>query len=138
MESTKKRVGRPKSEARTGPLVLDEPKSRQKTEIELTTATASEFAEYAAWVEMSSSLNTADAKSKTVEFALRDLFRRDRLWREQKSAAAPRSPAAALAAAPVAARPAAAPAAAPVAARPAAPPSSSLPPPSPRDPRTTS
>jgi hypothetical protein len=95
MESTKKRVGRPKSEARTGPLVLDEPKSRQKTEIELTTSTASEFAEYAAWVEMSSSLNTADAKSKTVEFALRDLFRRDRLWREQQGAAARRSPASA-------------------------------------------
>jgi len=124
MESTKKRVGRPKSEARTGPLVLDEPKSRQKTEIELTTATASEFAEYAAWVEMSSSLDTADAKSKTVEFALRDLFRRDRLWREQQSAAPGRSPASA-------------PAPTPVAARPAAPPSS-LPPPSTREPRTTS
>ena len=124
MESTKKRVGRPKSEARTGPLVLDEPKSRQKTEIELSTVTASEFAEYAAWVEMSSSLNTADAKSKTVEFALRDLFRRDRLWREQQSAAAPRSPAAA--SVPTSA-----------AARPAAPPPPSLPPPSPRDPRAT-
>ena len=123
MESTKKRVGRPKSEARTGPLVLDEPKSRQKTEIELSTVTASEFAEYAAWVEMSSSLNTADAKSKTVEFALRDLFRRDRLWRERQSAAAPKPPAAA-------------PAPASVAARPAAPPSPS--PPSPREPRTTS
>ncbi|HZL17768.1 MAG TPA: hypothetical protein VFG23_08485 [Polyangia bacterium] len=88
MESTKKRVGRPKSEARTGPLVLDEPESRQKTEIELTTPTASQFAEYAAWVEMSSSLNTVDAKSKTVEFALRDLFRRDRLWRERQATVA--------------------------------------------------
>ena len=85
MESTKKRVGRPKSEARTGPLVLDEPKSRQKTEIELSAATAREFAEYAAWVEMSSSLNTADAKSTTVEFALRDLFQRDRVWRERQA-----------------------------------------------------
>jgi len=123
MESTKKRVGRPKSEARTGPLVLDEPESRQKTEIELTTATASEFAEYAAWVEMSSSLNTAEAKAKTVEFALRTLFRRDRRWREQQSAAAGRS---------------SAPAPTPVAARPAAGPSPSLPPPTPREPRTTS
>jgi hypothetical protein len=106
-------------------LVLDEPKSRQKTEIELTTATASEFAEYAAWVETSSSLSTADAKSTTVEFALRDLFRRDRVWREQQSAAARRSPAAASAPTPVAARP-------------AAPASPSLPHPHPREPRTTS
>jgi hypothetical protein len=106
-------------------LVLGEPKSRQKTEIELTTDTASEFAEYAAWVEMSSSLSTADAKSTTVEFALRDLFRRDRVWRELQSAAARRSPASA-------------PVPASVAARPAAAPSPSLPPAPPREPRTTS
>jgi hypothetical protein len=124
MESTKKRVGRPKSEPRKGPLVLGEPKSRQKTEIELTTAMASEFAEYAAWVEMSSSLNTADAKSTTVEFALRDLFRRDPLWRERRSDGSRRSPDSALAPAPVASRP-------------AAPPSPSLPPPTPREPRNS-
>jgi hypothetical protein len=89
MEMGKKRVGRPKSEPRTGPLVLDELKSRQKTEIELTIATASEFAEYAAWVETSSSLNTADARSTTVEFALRDLFRKDRIWRERQATPVP-------------------------------------------------
>ena len=88
MDSSKKRVGRPKSEPRTGPLVLDEAKSRQKTEIDLTTDIASEFAEYAAWVETSSSLSTAEAKSTTVEFALRDLFRRDRLWRERQASLA--------------------------------------------------
>ena len=88
MENTKKRVGRPKSEPRTGPLVLDELKSRQKAEIELTMATASEFAEDAAWVETSSSLNTADAKAATIEFALRDLFRRDRVWQERQRALA--------------------------------------------------
>jgi hypothetical protein len=88
MESSKKRVGRPKSELRTGPLVLEEAKSRQKTEVELTTAITSEFGEYTAWVETSSSLNTADAKSTTVEFALRELFRRDRVWRERQAAMA--------------------------------------------------
>ena len=84
MESSKRRVGRPKSEPRNGPLVLDEDRDRQKTEVELTAATARELGEYAAWVEMSSSLTTADATFTTVEFALRDLFRRDRVWRERR------------------------------------------------------
>jgi len=44
-------------------------RARPRAEIELTTATVTEFAEYAAWVETSSSLNTADARSVTVEFA---------------------------------------------------------------------
>lgn len=74
MENSKRRVGRPKSEPRNGPLVLDEDRDRQKTEVELTAATARELGEYAAWVEMSSSLTTADATFTTVEFALRDLF----------------------------------------------------------------
>ena len=56
MEGSKRRVGRPKSEPRNGPLVLDEDRDRQKTEVELTAATARELGEYAAWVEMSSSL----------------------------------------------------------------------------------
>jgi hypothetical protein len=121
MDSSKKRVGRPKSEPRTRPLVLDEAKSRQRTEVELTTDIASEFAEYAAWVEMSSSLTTADAKSTTVEFALRDLFRRDRVWRERQSSSERRSPPPPASATP---RP--------------APSSPSLPAPISRDPRTTS
>jgi hypothetical protein len=89
MESSKKRVGRPKSEPRTGPLVLEESKGRQKTEVDLAPAIASEFAEYTAWVETSSSLNTADARSTTVEFALRDLFRKDRVWRGRQAVVAP-------------------------------------------------
>ncbi len=124
MESSKRRVGRPKSEPRNGPLVLDEDRDRQKTEVELTAATARELGEYAAWVEMSSSLTTADATFTTVEFALRDLFRRDRVWREQRHS---------LEANPSGTAPAAAPAAAPARSPASSPPS--LPPPSP--PRTT-
>ena len=128
MESSKRRVGRPKSEPRNGPLVLDEDRDRQKTEVELTAATARELGEYAAWVEMSSSLTTADATFTTVEFALRDLFRRDRVWRERRHTLEANPSGAAPA-------PAAAPAAAPARSPASSPPS--LPPPSPREPRTT-
>ena len=74
MESNKEKSAGPNLRPRNGPLVLDEDRDRQKTEVELTAATAQELREYAAWVEMSSSLTTADATSTTVEFALRDLF----------------------------------------------------------------
>jgi hypothetical protein len=126
MESSKRRVGRPKSEPRNGPLVLDEDRDRQKTEVEITAATARELGKYAAWVEMSSSLTTADATFTTVEFALRDLFRRDRVWRERRHS---------LEANPSGTAPAAAPAAASARSPASSPPS--LPPPSPREPRTT-
>ena len=129
MENSKRRVGRPKSEPRNGPLVLDEDRDRQKTEVELTAATARELGEYAAWVEMSSSLTTADATFTTVEFALRDLFRRDRVWRERRHTSEVNPSGAAPAAPPAA--PASAPARSPASSPP------SLPPPSLREPRTT-
>ncbi|HVZ70960.1 MAG TPA: hypothetical protein VHJ20_01180 [Polyangia bacterium] len=64
-----------------------------KLEVEVTDSTADELTEYVRWVELSSSIATSDAKSKTVDFALRDLFRHDRLWKEhQKSAGRPGAP----------------------------------------------
>jgi len=123
MESSKRRVGRPKSEPRNGPLVLDEGRSRVKIELELSAATARELAEYAAWVELSSSLTTADATFTTVEFALCDLYRRDRVWRERQRTSGRAKP--------ISASP-------PVNGRPPSPTPSSLPPSGPRDPRPAS
>jgi hypothetical protein len=93
MDNSKRRVGRPKSEPRTGPLVLAGGQDRQRIEVELTAETANELAEYAGWVEESSSLPSAEATFTTVEYALREVFRRDRLWRERRQVAArPSSP----------------------------------------------
>lgn len=88
MDSSKRRVGRPKTAPRTGPLVLGENRSRERVEVEIGAAMARELAEYAAWVELSSSLTTADAMGTTVEFALREVFRRDRVWQERRRAGA--------------------------------------------------
>src|SRR5450432_2844835 len=93
MDTTKRRAGRPKSEPRSGPLVLGDDRSRENIEVALSLATARELAEYAGWVELSSSLTTADATSTTIEYALREVFRRDRLWQERRRSGA-RSPAA--------------------------------------------
>jgi hypothetical protein len=72
--------------------------------------------------EESSSRTTADATFTTVQFALRDLFRRDRVWRERRHTSASR---------PSVAAPASATERSPASSPP------SLPPPSPRDPGMT-
>jgi hypothetical protein len=106
--SNKRRAGRPKARPQTGPLVLEGSQARVKLEVEVIDATADELTEYVRWVELSSSIATSDAKSKTVDFALRDLFRHDRLWKEhQKNGGRLESPPAS--AAPTAAAPSPAP-----------------------------
>jgi hypothetical protein len=55
-----------------------------KVEVELAESTAEELKEYARWVELSSSLTTDDAACTTVDYALRELFKRDRLWQDRR------------------------------------------------------
>jgi hypothetical protein len=86
-KGTKKR-GRPKAQAQTGPLVLEGSRSHVTIEIELAETTAEELREYTRWVELSSSVATTEALFKTVDFALRDVFKRDRLWQEHRRNAA--------------------------------------------------
>lgn len=97
MESSKRRVGRPKTSPQTGPLVLSERRTRTKIEIEIGAEAAEDLAEYVRWVEVSEAMSTADARATTVEFALREVFKRDRLWKEWRRSAEvaepPRQPA---------------------------------------------
>ena len=86
---SKRRVGRPKASPQTGPLVLEGSQARVKIDVDLGDETADELKEYVRWVELSSSLATGSAVSATVDYALRELFRRDRLWRTRKRGAAP-------------------------------------------------
>lgn len=84
METNKRHVGRPKASPQTGPLVLRERRTRTKVEIEIHTEAAEELADYVRWVETSEGMSTDDARAATVEFALRTLFKRDRLWQERR------------------------------------------------------
>ena len=86
--SSKRRVGRPKASPQTGPLVLEGSRARMTMELPLADGTADELKEYVRWVELSSTVTTKDALFATVDFALRDVFRRDRLWQEQRRNAA--------------------------------------------------
>lgn len=92
-DTSKKRVGRPKATPQTGPLVLEGSRVRTKVEVELAESTAEELKEYARWVELSSTLTTDDAAFTTVDYALRELFRRDRLWQERHRKDTDRAPA---------------------------------------------
>jgi hypothetical protein len=86
MESTKKKAGRPKSEPRTGPLVLEGIQKRETILTEVSAETAQELSAYAVWVRESApaKLTPAEAVSKTIDFALRDVFARDKCWQEHK------------------------------------------------------
>jgi hypothetical protein len=82
MDTKRRKVGRPKTRVQTGPLVLEGERERVKFELEISTETADELRNYVRWVAQASAPQSAD--SRTVDFALRDLFRRDRLWQEQR------------------------------------------------------
>jgi len=86
MENTKKKAGRPKSEPRTGPLVLEGVQKRETILSEVSADTAQELSAYAAWVRESApaKLTPAEAMSKTIDFALHDIFTRDKCWQEHK------------------------------------------------------
>jgi len=84
MDNETKKRGRPKAQPQSGPLVLEGDRVHVTMEIEMPEATAEELKEYARWVELSSSVATRDALGKTVAFALRDVFKRDRLWQERR------------------------------------------------------
>ena len=94
MEDNKRKAGRPKAPPRTGPLVLGDDGARVKVATEIAADTAGELAQYATWVEQSSRLTAAEAASTTVQFALRELFRRDRVWQQRRRALEPRRSAA--------------------------------------------
>ena len=119
METKERKVGRPKAPPRTGPLVLGEDYARTKVTLEISERTAEVLADYTRWVEKSSGISANEARFKTVDFALREIFRRDRVWQAER-----RGPSEPAKAAPAATPPASAP-------RPAAANPPSLPPPSP-------
>jgi hypothetical protein len=124
METNQRRVGRPKVAPRTGPLVLGDDYARTKVTLEIGERTAELLADYTRWVEKSAGIPANEARFKTVDFALRETFRRDAVWQAERRAPSEPAKAAASATAP------SMPAPRPVAATPP-----SLPPPTPRDPR---
>ena len=132
MDTNQRKVGRPKATPRTGPLVLEQESARTKVTLEISERAAAELAEYTRWVEQYSGMQASEAKFKTVDFALRETFRRDLVWQAHRRPS-PQANSTPPAPAPTAPAPAAPPAL-PPAVTPRAP-SPSLPPP--RDPRTS-
>ena len=86
METKQRKVGRPKAPPRTGPLVLGEDYARTKVTLEISERTAEVLAEYTRWVEKSSGISANEARFKTVDFALREIFRRDSVWHAARRA----------------------------------------------------
>jgi hypothetical protein len=84
MENHRRRPGRPKAAPRTTPLVLEAELNLSKIEVALPTTTTASLAEYVAWVQLCSGKTAEEALTTTVDFALCEIFRRDRLWRDER------------------------------------------------------
>jgi hypothetical protein len=84
MDNSRRKPGRPKTSSRTAPLVLDSDRNLTTIELALPSATAKTLVEYAAWVRQCADITTEQATTTTVDFALREVFRRDRLWRDER------------------------------------------------------
>jgi hypothetical protein len=121
METNQRRVGRPKALPRSGPLVLGEDHARAKVTLEISERAAQELADYTRWVEKWSGIAANEARFKTVDFALREIFRRDRVWQAERRAPSEPAKAALVVTPPPTPRAASA--------------TPSLPPPAPREPR---
>lgn len=128
METKQRKVGRPKAPPRIGPLVLGEDYARTKVTLEISERAAEDLAEYTRWVEKWSGIAANEAKFKTVDFALREIFRRDRIWQAERRGSSEPAKAAPAVTAPTASAVTPLPASAP---RPATATPPSLPPPSP-------
>ena len=88
MDTNQRKVGRPKASPRTGPLVLGEDFARSKVTLEISERTAEVLTDYTRWVEKSAGISANEARFKTVDFALREVFRRDRVWQAESRAPA--------------------------------------------------
>ena len=95
MDNSRRKPGRPKARQRTMPLVLEDDSTLTKVELALPAATAAALTEYAAWVQERAKMTADAAVTATADFALRQIFRRDRLWQEHRKSPAPREAAAA-------------------------------------------
>jgi hypothetical protein len=84
MDNHPRKPGRPKSSPRTTPLVLDAELNLTKVEVAVPEATAKTLGEYVIWVQRCSDKTAEAADTATVDFALREVFRRDRLWRDER------------------------------------------------------
>jgi hypothetical protein len=84
MNKPHRKPGRPKTAIRTLPLVLEAELNVSKIEVALPITTVETLTEYVAWVQRCGDKTVDAATTATVDFALRELFRRDRLWRDER------------------------------------------------------
>lgn len=84
MDKPHRKPGRLKATMRTLPLVLEAELNVSKIEIALPITTAETLTEYVTWVQRCGDKTVDAATTATVDFALRELFRRDRLWRDER------------------------------------------------------
>ena len=93
METERPKRGRPRASQQSLPLVLGEDRSLETVQVALPEGTAKVLAEYTAWVRGCRDMRPEEAVTATIDYALRELFRRDRLWRDRQRSPQAKGPA---------------------------------------------
>ena len=86
METPRRKPGRPRASQRTLPLVLDADRNLDQLEVAIPEATARTLTEYTDWVRQCRNMTAEEATTVMVDYALREVFRRDWLWRNRRRA----------------------------------------------------
>jgi hypothetical protein len=92
MENEQRKFGRPRTPQQILPLVLTEDRTLETIEVAIPEGTAKALAAYTAWVRGCRDMRIEEATTATIDYALREVFRRDRLWRDRQRSPQAKSP----------------------------------------------
>lgn len=86
MEATKRPRGRPPSPPQTLPLFLHEVQSRMRYEIVISLFMVRELRGYVEWAGRLTMMAPNEVMVRTIDHALAEHFKRDKLWRKDRDA----------------------------------------------------
>jgi hypothetical protein len=86
MEGTTRRRGRPPGPTQTLPIFLHQVRSRVRQEIIISGFMVRELRAYVAWAGRLTMMAPDEVMVRTVDHALAEDFKRDKLWRKEREA----------------------------------------------------
>jgi hypothetical protein len=86
METTTRRRGRPPGPTQTLPLFLHQVRSRVRQEVIISGFIVRELRAYVAWAGRLTMMARDEVMVRTVDHAIAEEFKRDKLWRKEREA----------------------------------------------------
>ena len=87
MDESPRRRGRPPAPPQTLPLFLHQVRTRVKRQVVISSYTARELRSYVSWAARVTLMSAEEVMARTVDHALAEHFKRDKLWRLERQEA---------------------------------------------------